>query len=58
MANHNRRLERLEERYVPRRVIIWDDRSPGRVQREFARRVNEGSASPHDEIMAISWEEA
>jgi hypothetical protein len=29
---------------------------PGRVEREFARRVKEGSASPEDEIMAVSWE--
>jgi len=58
MANHSRRLDRLEERCAPRQVIIWDDHSPGCVEREFARRISERSASPQDEIMAISWEEA
>jgi hypothetical protein len=56
MANHSRRLDRLEEHYTPRQVIIWDNHKPGCVEREFARRVSEGSASPEDEIMAISWE--
>jgi hypothetical protein len=58
MANHSRRLDRLEERYTPRQIIIWNDHSPGCVEREFARRIKEGSASPQDEIHAISWEEA
>jgi hypothetical protein len=57
-TNHNRRLEKPEEVSEPkgRLVFIWDNHKPGCVEREFARRISEGSASPEDEIVAISWE--
>jgi len=58
MANHSRRIELLERRYAPRQVFVWDDRSPGCVERTFAKLIKNGSARPEDEIVQIRWEES
>jgi hypothetical protein len=58
MVNHSRRLERLEERYTRGQIFVWNDYTPGCVEREFARRIREGTADPQDEIISIGWEVA
>jgi hypothetical protein len=57
-TNHDRRLDRLEDAVAPkgRTVFIWDDYKPGCVEREIARRIEEGSIGPHDEIVRFGFE--
>jgi hypothetical protein len=53
------RLNKIEDALAPRpkrrQMFIWDDHSPGCVEREFAKRVQEGSAEPGDEVIAVGW---
>jgi hypothetical protein len=57
LANHDRRLGRLEERTAPkgRTVFIWNDYKPGTVEREIARRREAGTIGPHDKIVTFGW---
>jgi hypothetical protein len=60
MANHDRRLDRLEEALAPRArtVCIWDNHKPGCVEREKARLVEAGALKPCDEIVVYRWQTA
>jgi hypothetical protein len=59
MANHDRRLDRLEDALAPkgRTVFIWDNRKPGCVEREKARLIADGLLGPQDRIVAIGWQQ-
>ena len=57
-ANHSRRLDKLEEVSQPKgRVVhIWDDHTPGCVEREKARLIENESLRPEDEIVVYCWQ--
>jgi hypothetical protein len=57
-TNHDRRLDRLEERTAPkgRTVFIWDNHKPGDFEREKARRIEAGLIGPQDQIVRIGWQ--
>jgi hypothetical protein len=59
MANHDRRLDRLEDALAPkgRTVFIWDNHEPGCVEREKGRLIAAGSVGPQDRIVAIGWQQ-
>ena len=61
MANHDRRLDRLENALAPkgRTVFIWywEGRHPlDHVEREKARLIEAGELGPHDKLIVSCWE--
>jgi hypothetical protein len=57
-ANHERRLDRLEDVLAPkgRTFFIFDHPfRPGTVEREKAKLIESGSLGPHDQIIVFRW---
>jgi hypothetical protein len=58
ISNHSRRLDKLEEVSRPKGgvVRIWDNHTPGCVERQKARLIASGSLGPEDEIVVYCWQ--
>lgn len=52
------RLDKLEPALTPeqRHLLVWDDQTPGCVERKTTQLIANGSATSQDRITSVGWQ--